>query len=85
LTARPLNPHWTPIRRAKSRVVCTMRASISTCGSGRSSVVISSVARVIRSARSVMISVFVRTSVVIDPRWDSTAAVSSGCTWSARA
>ena len=30
---RPLKPHCTPSRRANSRVVWTMRASISTCGS----------------------------------------------------
>ena len=35
----PLTPHCTPMLRAKSRVVCTMRASISTCGCGRSSAV----------------------------------------------
>ena len=34
---RPFTPHSTPRALAKSRVVCTMRASISTCGCGRSS------------------------------------------------
>ena len=36
---RPFKPHCTPIARANSRVVVMMRASISTCGSARSSVV----------------------------------------------
>ena len=37
---RPPMPHCTPIARAKSLVVWTMRASISTCGCGLSSVAI---------------------------------------------
>ena len=37
-STRPLRPHWMPTARAKSRLVWTIRASTSTCGSARSMV-----------------------------------------------
>ena len=49
-STRPLKPHWMPRSRALLRLSCTMRASISTCGCGRSSVATSSAAAVSRSA-----------------------------------
>ena len=77
-STRPLKPHWMPMARAKSRVVCTTRASTSTCGSGRSSVPISAGAVCSRSGRSVMMSVFVRASTWIWPRAESADLTSSG-------
>jgi hypothetical protein len=62
-----------------------MRASISTCGSGRSSVASSCVTVSSRAGRSVMIRVLVRGSICTLPRGDSTALLMSGAAWSALA
>ena len=77
LLAREVVPHCTPSVRANSRVVWTMRASISTCGCGESSVAMSDRAFCSRSGRSLMMMVFVRVSVWIVPRCESTVVASS--------
>ena len=68
---RPFSPHCTPIALAKSLVVCTMRASTSTCGSARSSVARSWRIGPNCSGRSAMMSVLVRTSTCTCPYFDS--------------
>ena len=82
---RPFRPHWMPTARAKSRVVWTIRASTSTCGSARSMVDSSALTASSLAGRSVMISVLVRSSTCTSPRADSTARLTSGAAAEARA
>ena len=74
---RPFKPHWTPRRGRIPGSSVTTRASTSTCGSGRSRLVMRAWAVCSRSGRSVMMTVFVRASTWICPRCDSADLVSS--------
>jgi len=61
-------PNWTPMSRLKLRVATTMRASISTCGSGWSRMSISCLIASMFERTSVTISEFERASISIEPR-----------------
>ena len=77
-STRPLKFHCRPSCFAKLRLSVMMRASISTCGCGRSSATINSLAACSRSARSRMISVLVRVSICTSPRGESELLVMIG-------